>query len=208
MKTGTEVSSSCPCRRRKVMDLSPDSDATGLTPLVQLNDVQRFINYENGKWVPIRPILGAFIVNIGDVLEKKHHLAIAAFHGPHIKSMIGPLPELVKGSKDKYKTMNNEDYLRLLLSSKFEEMEPEVLKREDYEDSLPVENVQALASKNLKAIPPRFLQPEAKFDQVSIEESLEIPVIDMSKLLDDQHPLNHHYELARLHLACKDSRFF
>ncbi|PON43385.1 Isopenicillin N synthase-like [Trema orientale] len=33
-----------PCKQaNKVMDLSPDSDATGLTLLVPLNDVQRFI---------------------------------------------------------------------------------------------------------------------------------------------------------------------
>ncbi|PON43384.1 Non-heme dioxygenase N-terminal domain containing protein [Trema orientale] len=83
-------------------------------------------------------------------------------------------------------------------------MEPEVLKREDNGGSLPVENVQALASKNLKEILPRYLRPEAEFDQVSSEESLDIPVIDMKKLLDDQHPLNHHDVMARLHLACKD----
>lgn len=87
-------------------------------------------------------------------------------------------------------------------------METEMLKRDDYGGSLPVENVQELASKNLKEIPPRYLRPEAELDQVLVQHSLEIPIIDMSKLLDDQDPLKHHDELARLHLACKDWGFF
>ena len=52
------------------------------------------------------------------VNPEKPRLAIAAFHGPNIKSMIGPLPELVRESKAKYKIMNNEDYWRILRSSK------------------------------------------------------------------------------------------
>ena len=87
-------------------------------------------------------------------------------------------------------------------------METKVLKRDDFGGSLPVQNVQALTSKNLKEIPPRYIRPEAELDQVPVEESFEIPVIDMSRLLDDQRPLNHHDELARLHLACKDWGFF
>lgn len=82
-------------------------------------------------------------------------------------------------------------------------METEVIKRDDYGGSLPVENVQALASRNSKEIPPRYLRSELEFDQVSVEDSLDIPVIDMNKLLDD-----HQDELDRLHLACKEWGFF
>ena len=87
-------------------------------------------------------------------------------------------------------------------------MGTEEIRRVDYGGSLSVDNVQGLAAKNQNEIPPRYLRPEAELDQVSVEESLEIPVVDMSKLLDDQHPFNHHDELARLHLACKDWGFF
>ncbi|KAF9620414.1 hypothetical protein IFM89_012591 [Coptis chinensis] len=79
------------------------------------------------KWVPIKPILGAFVVNIGDVIEimsngiyktiehravinmDKERLSIAAFHDPEYGTKIGPLP--VKENGVKYKTMDYEDYL-------------------------------------------------------------------------------------------------
>ncbi|KAJ0802787.1 putative codeine 3-O-demethylase [Helianthus annuus] len=58
----------CP-EARKVLGLTPHSDATGLTLLVQVNEVQGPQMKKNSKWVPIKPILGSIIVNIGDVLE-------------------------------------------------------------------------------------------------------------------------------------------
>lgn len=71
----------------------------------------------------------------------------------------------------------------------------------DFGGSLPVENVQALASKDLNDVPPRYIRPERQSEQVLIDESLQIPVIDMSKLMDED-------ELMKLHLACKDWGFF
>lgn len=85
-------------------------------------------------------------------------------------------------------------------------METEVLSRKDLGGSLPVENVQALASNNLKEIPPRYIRPEIEHEEVSMDDSLQIPVVDMSKLIGD--PLGHGDELAKLHLACKDWGFF
>lgn len=85
-------------------------------------------------------------------------------------------------------------------------METEVLIRKDLGGSLPVENVQALASNNLKDIPSRYLRPEAEFEQVSIEESLQIPVVDMHKLIENSSFRDD--ELAKLHLACKEWGFF
>ena len=42
----------------------------GLTLLVQVDEVQGLQIKRNGKWIPIRPVpAGAFIVNIGDILE-------------------------------------------------------------------------------------------------------------------------------------------
>lgn len=71
----------------------------------------------------------------------------------------------------------------------------------DFGGSLQVENVQALASKDLNDVPPRYIRPERQSEQVLIDESLQIPVIDMSKLMDED-------ELMKLHLACKDWGFF
>lgn len=80
-------------------------------------------------------------------------------------------------------------------------MESEGLIRDGFGGSLPVENVQALASKNLKDIPSRYIRPEVEFDVIALDESLEIPVIDRSKL-------GHADELEKLHWACKDWGFF
>lgn len=53
----------------KVIGLSPHSDATALTLLVQINQVQGLQIKKGCKWVPVDPIPDAIIVNIGDVLE-------------------------------------------------------------------------------------------------------------------------------------------
>ncbi|KAI3804335.1 hypothetical protein L1987_25797 [Smallanthus sonchifolius] len=128
---------SCP-EARKVLGLAPHSDATGLTLLVQVNEVQGLQIKKNSKWVPIKPIAGSIIVNVGDVMEimsngeyssiehravvdvEKERLSIAAFHTPGLEAMIGPLPELVKEKMPKYKTIDVPDYLRLIINSKLD----------------------------------------------------------------------------------------
>ncbi|CAL1376102.1 unnamed protein product [Linum trigynum] len=125
-----------PCEQaNKVIGLAPHSDGSGLTLLTQVNEVQGLQIRKDGKWVPIDPIPGAFIVNIGDVLEimsngeyksiehravvnhEKERLSIAAFHSPNAKVVIGPLPEiLVKDQKKQapsYKSISHQDYIKL-----------------------------------------------------------------------------------------------
>lgn len=59
-----------PCvQANKVMGLTPHSDATGLTILLQVNEVQGLQIKKAGKWVPVNPIPGGFIINIGDIIE-------------------------------------------------------------------------------------------------------------------------------------------
>ncbi|KAF5180431.1 S-norcoclaurine synthase [Thalictrum thalictroides] len=74
----------------------------------------------------------------------------------------------------------------------------------EFGGSLPVENVQALASKNSKHIPARYVRPELESDAVSTE-SLEIPIIDFSRLLNQQFSCE---ELVKFHAACQDWGFF
>ncbi|PWA86604.1 S-norcoclaurine synthase 1 [Artemisia annua] len=127
----------CP-EANKVLGLTPHSDATGLTLLVQVNDVQGLQIKKNSKWVPIKPLPGSVIVNIGDVMEimsngeyksiehravvnfEDERLSIAAFHSPGIEAMIGPLTELIKDNTPKYKTIGSEDYLKLIINSKLD----------------------------------------------------------------------------------------
>ncbi|XP_027081075.1 S-norcoclaurine synthase 1-like [Coffea arabica] len=128
-----------PCLRAdKVIGLAPHSDATGLTLLVQVNEVQGLQIKKNSKWVPIKPIPGAIIINIGDVMEilsngeycsiehravvlfQKEKLSVAAFHSPNICVKIGPLPVLVKENGANYKTLRHEDFIRLVISRKLD----------------------------------------------------------------------------------------
>jgi isopenicillin N synthase-like dioxygenase len=61
-----------PCTQAgEVIGLAPHTDACGLTLLLHVDDVQGLqMRTEDGKWLAVDPPLhGAFIVNIGDLLE-------------------------------------------------------------------------------------------------------------------------------------------
>ncbi|XP_034708370.1 S-norcoclaurine synthase 1-like [Vitis riparia] len=126
-----------PCvHASKVLGFTPHSDPGGLTLLVQLNEVQGLQIKRNGKWIPIRPVPGAFIVNIGDVIEimsngeyksiehrvvvdpEKERLSIATFSSPGAGAIIGPLPELTKEKGAIYKSVSREEYIKFVLSRK------------------------------------------------------------------------------------------
>ncbi|GMJ12478.1 SENESCENCE-RELATED GENE 1, senescence-related gene 1 [Hibiscus trionum] len=125
-----------PCAQAsKVIGLAPHSDSTGLTLLIQVNEVEGLQIKKHGKWIPVKPISGAFIVNIGDVMEimsngeytsiehravvnpEKERLSIAAFHSPDISTKIGPLP---KATEAKYRTIPHEEFVRLTISTKLD----------------------------------------------------------------------------------------
>lgn len=59
-----------PCEQaKKVMGLTPLSDATGLTSLLQESEVQGSQIKNKGKWVTIKPVPGAFIANVCGIIE-------------------------------------------------------------------------------------------------------------------------------------------
>jgi isopenicillin N synthase-like dioxygenase len=59
-----------PCLQPElVIGLSPHSDATGLTILLQLNEIDGLQIRKDGTWIPVIPFPNAFVVNIGDILE-------------------------------------------------------------------------------------------------------------------------------------------
>ncbi|KAJ6828318.1 S-norcoclaurine synthase 1-like [Iris pallida] len=128
-----------PCPYAKnVLGIAPHSDAVGLTILLQVNSVQGLQICKNGRWIPVKLLPGAFVANIGDILEmltngkyksiehkvivdpSKERLSIAAFHTPSLGSVVGPLPELVDGSKEYYKSLSMEDFTKLVVSSKLD----------------------------------------------------------------------------------------
>ena len=85
-------------------------------------------------------------------------------------------------------------------------MESEAASKRVLGGSLPVENVQSLASKDLQDIPHRYVRPEADINGVVADDSFQIPVIDMNKLQTGRFGFDD--ELAKLHFACKHWGFF
>lgn len=98
-----------PCNHaNKVVGLSSHSDGTGLTVLLQANDVNGLQIKKEGKWFPVMAKPGAFIVNVGDMIEimsngryksiehrvlvnsEKARLSIATFHSPSFDVTLRP----------------------------------------------------------------------------------------------------------------------
>ncbi|KAM0935581.1 putative (S)-norcoclaurine synthase [Dioscorea sansibarensis] len=128
-----------PCPEpKKVLGLSPHSDASVLTLVFQVNDVPGLQIRRNDKWLPINPLPGAFVANIGDLLEilsngkyksiehravtntGKERFSIAAFHGPNTNATVGPHPELVLKGEPLYRSMDYESYMKLFFASKLD----------------------------------------------------------------------------------------
>ena len=58
----------CP-KANMVLGLTPHTDASGLTLLLQVGEVQGLQIKKDSKWFPIEALPSALIVNIGDILE-------------------------------------------------------------------------------------------------------------------------------------------
>lgn len=70
MTTILRVNDYPPCSMPdQVMGLSPHSDATSITILMQDDDVTGLQIRHDGGWVPVKPIPNSLVVNIGDVME-------------------------------------------------------------------------------------------------------------------------------------------
>lgn len=93
--------------------LSPHSDADALTVLFQLNDTQGLQIRNEGKWVHVKPLPNALVVNIGDIMEilsngiyrsvehraavnsVKERLSVATFYSPRLDLELGPASSLL-----------------------------------------------------------------------------------------------------------------
>ncbi|KAL3643583.1 Oxoglutarate-dependent flavonoid 7-O-demethylase 1 [Castilleja foliolosa] len=114
-----------------VTGLCPHSDANGLTILLQVNEVEGLQIKKDGIWVPVSPIPGAFVINIGDILEiltngiyrsiehratvnsQKERLSIATFLSPKLDNEVGPAPSLVGPENPaKFKTIEVAELLK------------------------------------------------------------------------------------------------
>ncbi|KAI3842746.1 hypothetical protein MKW98_015413, partial [Papaver atlanticum] len=103
-----------PCPRPDlVIGLNAHSDFGGLTILLQLNEVEGLEIRNKGEWVSVKPLANAFVVNVGDVMQKltngiyhsvehratinsrKERLSVSTFHYPKLETEIGPLPSMI-----------------------------------------------------------------------------------------------------------------
>ncbi|CAD6211239.1 unnamed protein product [Miscanthus lutarioriparius] len=124
----------------RVLGLSPHTDASGLTLLLQMNnDVQGLQVKKDGRWFAVDAVDAAFIVKVGDVLEimsngefrsvehravihpNKERISVAMFHCPSLNLKLFPLPEFVKkGEKVRYRSTSYEDFLKQYFSAKLD----------------------------------------------------------------------------------------
>lgn len=96
-----------------VLGFTPHSDADALTIVYQLDETEGLQIRKDGKWISIKPLPNAFVVNIGDILEiasngvyrsiehrvivnsKKERLSIATFYSCKLDAELGPAPRII-----------------------------------------------------------------------------------------------------------------
>ncbi|XP_059076901.1 S-norcoclaurine synthase 1-like [Cryptomeria japonica] len=123
-----------------VLGISPHSDAFALTVLLQDDGIVGLQIHKDGEWVPVQPIPGALVINVGDILEvisngiyksiehravtntDRDRISIAMFHGPGSRETeLGPAPELIDELHPcQYKRFINGDFMQHVLSGKLD----------------------------------------------------------------------------------------
>ncbi|RZC86593.1 hypothetical protein C5167_029944 [Papaver somniferum] len=103
-----------PCPRPElVIGVTSHSDYSGLTIILQLNEVEGLQIRKEETWISVKPLPDAFIVNVGDVLEvitngiyrsvdhravvnsKMERISIATFHSPKLESEVRPTSSFI-----------------------------------------------------------------------------------------------------------------
>ncbi|XP_052168793.1 2-oxoglutarate-dependent dioxygenase 11-like [Oryza glaberrima] len=117
-----------PCRHpEKVIGIAPHSDGFGLTLLLQVDDTPGLQVSNGGRWHPVRPLPGAFIINIGESLEvltnglyrsvfhrvvvdaERDRVTVAVFQDACIDGVMKPLPEL---GEPRYHAIGKSEYFK------------------------------------------------------------------------------------------------
>ncbi|KAG6405068.1 hypothetical protein SASPL_132650 [Salvia splendens] len=120
-----------PCPEpEKVMGLTPHSDATGITVLLQVNGVQGFQIKKDGVWMPVNFMPDAFVVNVGDILEilsngefksiehratvnsERERITMAMFFNCKYEAEVGPSPSLLTTQRPIFRRLKMEQYVK------------------------------------------------------------------------------------------------
>ncbi|KAA8519577.1 hypothetical protein F0562_013799 [Nyssa sinensis] len=127
-----------PCPQPElVVGLTPHSDATGITILLQANEVEGFQVKKDEVWIPVNFLPDSFVVNVGDILEimsngvynsiehratvnsVKERISIAMFFNPKFEANIGPSTSLTNPQNPPlFKTVGMEKYFKDFFSRK------------------------------------------------------------------------------------------
>ncbi|CAA3023317.1 gibberellin 3-beta-dioxygenase 1-like [Olea europaea var. sylvestris] len=117
----------CPDPNRAI-GLAPHTDSLLLTILHQSETKGLQIHRNGVGWVPVPPVSGALVVNIGDLLhilsngrlptvyhravpnQDRHRVSVAYFYGPPVESIIGPLNKLPSPI---YRSLTVKEYISL-----------------------------------------------------------------------------------------------
>ncbi|XP_047312929.1 codeine O-demethylase-like [Impatiens glandulifera] len=127
-----------PCPQPElVMGLTPHSDGSGLTFLLQVNSVQGLQVNKSGLWLPVTVLPSALVVNIGDVLQimtngiyksiehratvnsEKERISLAVFFNPKFEANVGPCKSVVDQSPENqpmFRTIQMENYYKEFFS--------------------------------------------------------------------------------------------
>lgn len=123
-----------------VLGVSPHSDGSSITLLLQDDEITSLQIKHKGRWVPVKPIPNAIVVNIGDVMEawsngvyksiehravtneKKARISVATFVLPDEEVEIGSVDSMVDDDHHPrlYKKVKYMDYIRYTLARKME----------------------------------------------------------------------------------------
>ncbi|GLJ27814.1 hypothetical protein SUGI_0545880 [Cryptomeria japonica] len=129
-----------PCPRPDlVLGVSPHSDTGCLTVLLQDDETVGLQICKDGEWVPVQPIPGALVINIGDMLEvisngifnsiehravtnmDSDRISIAMFCAPSGETEVGPAPELIDELHPcKYRKFIRQEYMQHYFSSRLD----------------------------------------------------------------------------------------
>ncbi|KAK2985053.1 hypothetical protein RJ640_016973 [Escallonia rubra] len=172
----------------KVMGITPHSDASGLTLLIQINEVEGLQIRKDRKWIisngEYSSIEHRAVVNV-----EKERLSIAAFHSPNVEANIGPLPDLAEKEGAKYKTISHEDFMKLFIMSngEYSSIEHRALVNVEKERV----SIAAFHSPNVEAnvgpLPDLVEKEGAKYKTISNEDFMKLVIsnkLDGKSLLD------------------------
>ncbi|KAL9447709.1 hypothetical protein AB3S75_015230 [Citrus x aurantiifolia] len=126
-----------PCLQpEKVVGHNSHCDASALTVLLQINEMDGLQIKKDGKWVAVKPLPDTFVVNIGDVLEiltngtypsiehratvnsVKERLSLATFYSPKLDGELGPATSLIAPKTPAlFRRISVVDHLKIFFSS-------------------------------------------------------------------------------------------